>query len=536
MGERWEAANNWQETRPKDWTPQEEAQLQRKLDQQYIEPWPILEPFSEGYDQGAVFPVDSLDGTLQDYVLAVAESLQVPVDMVGTVCLGILSACVQGKWSIHAGPDWFEPLNLYTCIVAEPGERKSAVLSRLRKPLDQYEREQREQNNLEVKQSAAMHNALERKVSSVQERFAKGKATQEEVNAAVADLEGHEVLYPLKLSTADVTPEKLAVLLYENQERMAVLSAEGGIFETMSGRKYGNGGDNFDIFLQGHAGDRVQVDRLGRYPVTLHAPALTMVLMVQPSVLDNILSNRSFRGKGLIARFLYAYPPTLLGHRKIRTRQVPEALEMAYRELVTQLLDIRIPREQRGLLRLSPEAREYLDRYRCYIEQGLDKNTGAYRSMTDWAGKLPGAVARMAGILHCVQHHGEGVALDQVPVSDETMGRAAELGNYFLAIASGIYARNGKDGPVAGAQKLWERIQAKGYLNLISRDDLGKVGRNLFPSAQERNTAVEELICRGYLRVYRPPEGVTPTMGRPKTLYEIRPKSEMGNTIQEAGA
>lgn len=531
-----EAARGRQETRPRDWTPQEEAQLQRRLDERYLEPWPMLEAFPQGWGQEAPFPVESLGGALGEYVKAVAESLQVPVDMVGTVCLGILAACVQGKWAIRAGADWCEPLNLFTCIVAEPGERKSAVLSRLRKPLDQYEREQGELTGLEVKQSAAMHSALERKVASVQERFAKGKATQGEVCAAVAALEGHERLYPLKLSTADVTPEKLAVLLSENQERMAVLSAEGGIFETLSGRRYGNGGDNFDIFLQGHAGDRVQVDRLGRAPVTLHAPALTVVLMVQPAVLRDLVGNYAFRGKGLVARFLYAYPKTLLGRRAIDTRQVPEQLEAAYRRLVTQLLDIRIDRRQQGLLHLSAEAKEYLDGYRRYIERGLDKEQGAFRSMTDWAGKLPGAVVRLAGILHCVRHYSRGVELDRIPVSEETMERAVALGEYFLAAASGIYAREEQEGVVARARRLWEKLQARGYLNLISRDDLGKVGRNIIPSARERNEAVEELVERGYLRVYRPPEEVAPTRGRPKIVYEIRPRSEMDHIVRETGA
>lgn len=534
MTEQWVNPNDLTETRPTGWTEQDEAELRRKLDEKWADPWPILEPFEEAYDRNEVFPVDSLGSVLRDYVTAVAESLEVPVDMVGTTCLGILAACVQGKWQINAGPDWFEPLSLFTCAVAEPAERKSAVLSRLRKPLDQYEREQNEQSALEVKQSQTMHAALERKVSSLQDRYAKGRASEEDIQAAVAELEAHQVRYRLKLSTSDVTPEKLAALMYENNERMALLSAEGGIFDTMSGKKYGSGGDNFDIFLHGHAGDRVQVDRMGRPPITLHAPALTMVLMVQPSVLEELLGNRSFRRKGLVARFLYAYPVSPLGSRTQEERPVPEALESRYREIIQTLADIQVNRP--GCIRLSRDARDYLRGFARYIEPGLDKETGAYRHMTDWAGKLPGAVCRMAGILHCVQYRSEGVDLDKIPVSCETMERAVELGNYFLAMASGIYARSGADETVAGARKLWNRIREKGYLNQITRDDIGKVGRHLFPNARERNKAVEELLQRGYLRIYKPPtEDVFPAMGRPKTVYEIRPEYEMGNVVQEGG-
>lgn len=505
-----------------------------RADELLLNPWPLLEPFEEAYDQGEAFPVDSLGNVLRDYVLAVAESLQVPVDMVGTICLGMLSAGVQGKWCIGGGGDWSEPLNLFVCVVAEPAERKSAALKRMAGPLKHYEMEQNRLNALEIKQSQAMHTALERKVSSVQEKFSKGKAKEDELLAAVAELEGHQVRHECKLVTSDVTPEKLAALMDEHEGRMALFSAEGGIFDMMLGKRYGNGGPNFDVFLNGHAGDLIQVDRLGRPPISISDPCLTMALMVQPVVLERLVGNPDFRRKGLVARFLYSYPTTALGRRKTRTRRVPDGLEQAYGDILEQLLDIQVPRQQRGFLRLSREARDYLDRYRDYIEQGLDKETGAYRNMTDWAGKLPGAVLRMAGILHCVRYRCEGVDLDRIPVECETMERAVELGNYYLAMASGIYARSGADGTTAGARKLWERIREKGYRSQITRDDIGKVGRRLFENASERGKAVEELVARGYLRIFDPPTGaVFPTTGRPKTVYEIRPEREMGKVIRK---
>jgi hypothetical protein len=66
--------------------------------------------------------------------------------------------------------------------------------------------------------------------------------------------------------TEDVTPEKLGTLMAENRQCMAVLSAEGGIFGIMAGR-YSKGAPNIDIFLKGHAGEPVRVDRGSREPV-----------------------------------------------------------------------------------------------------------------------------------------------------------------------------------------------------------------------------------------------------------------------------
>lgn len=83
---------------------------------------PILPPF----------PLDALSSKIKDYVLAVAESTQTPVDMAATAALTIMATCLQGKYKVAAKPDWIEPLNLYALIIAEPSERKSAIVNLIR--------------------------------------------------------------------------------------------------------------------------------------------------------------------------------------------------------------------------------------------------------------------------------------------------------------------------------------------------------------------------------------------------------------------
>ena len=76
------------------------------------------------------FPVDALPPAIREYVLAVAESTQTPVDMSASAALAVLALCQQGKYRIAGKEDWREPLNLFVVIVAEPSERKSAVILR----------------------------------------------------------------------------------------------------------------------------------------------------------------------------------------------------------------------------------------------------------------------------------------------------------------------------------------------------------------------------------------------------------------------
>ena len=63
-----------------------------------------------------------------------------------------------------------------------------------------------------------------------------------------------------QLWTSDVTPERLGTILADNDERMAWLSSEGGIFEMLGGR-YSKGIPNLDLVLKAHIGDSERVDR-----------------------------------------------------------------------------------------------------------------------------------------------------------------------------------------------------------------------------------------------------------------------------------
>jgi len=101
----------------------------------------------------------------------------------------------------------------------------------------------------------------------------------------------------------------------------------------MNGR-YSGGVPSLDVWLKGHAGDPLRVDRKGRASEYVPHPALTLLLTVQPQVLSGIARNGTFRGRGLTARFLYSLPPDNVGRRKIGAPTVSEETTVTY-ECVT---------------------------------------------------------------------------------------------------------------------------------------------------------------------------------------------------------
>lgn len=229
-------------------------------------------------------------------------------------------------------------LNLYTVVAMSPGSRKSAVFAAMTAPLLDAERALAEQTR-----PAIIEAELARKVSRRDaERHANAAAdtsnpqarTQALANATGATRAAENTFVPAlpRLVADDVTSEAAASLLAEQSGRLAVLSAEGGIFTTMSGR-YSGGVPSLEVFLKGHAGDLLRVDHKSRPAEHVPAPALTLGLALQPEVLRDIARLPGFRGRGLLARILYSLPENTVGRRRIGAAAVPAAAHTYHREL-----------------------------------------------------------------------------------------------------------------------------------------------------------------------------------------------------------
>lgn len=116
-----------------------------------------------------VFPVDALPKDIADYVVAVAESTQTPVDVAACASLSVLSIGIQGKYVIRPKADWTEPVNTYIAVFMSPSERKSAVCSLMSKPMNEYEKEWNRQHSAEIEFSKTERSILERRLKSLED-------------------------------------------------------------------------------------------------------------------------------------------------------------------------------------------------------------------------------------------------------------------------------------------------------------------------------------------------------------------------------
>lgn len=436
------------------------------------------------------FPVEALPGPLSAFVEHLAESTQTPEEMAGLLSLGVLSTAFQGRYTVEITPDWKETLCLYCVAVAAPGERKSAVLSALTKPIYEYEAERRELEAAAVAQSQTERALLEKALAVAQNQAASGKgdyeAKRQEALALSAQLAELKELVPYRLLVDDTTPEKLVDLMEPQGGCITVVSAEGGIFDSISGRYDRTA--NFDVYLKGHAGDPISVDRIGRKANYIREPRLSMILTVQPSVLGGLMDNATLRGRGLCGRFLYAMCSSKVGHREITPPTIPETVKEAYRQFVRSLLT----GEAWGIIRLSPEADTIRQEYQAHIEKKLGNE---WEHMRDWGGKATGAMLRIAAMFHAATVQGDPTA---IPISPDTMAGATAVSEFLGKHAEAAYQSMGSNERVAEAKYILDRLLSAGN-ETVTRTQMTRLCRGRFRSAEDMRPALSLLSEYGYI-------------------------------------
>ncbi|WP_433210991.1 DUF3987 domain-containing protein [Dactylosporangium sp. CS-047395] len=469
--------------------------------------WPAPIPLTARH-QPPPFPIHVLPGWLGDMVAAVAEFTQTPVDAAGCIALAALSTAAGGRAEVEIRSGWREPCNLFTVVVLPPGSRKSAVFAALIRPLLDAEKALKERTAPAIIEAEL----AQRVAGKAAEKAANAAANADpaardrllaEATAAAMSADAIAVPKPPQLVADDVTSEQAASLLAEQGGRLAVLSPEGGIFATLAGRYSGT--PNLEVFLKGHAGDMLRVDRRSRPAEHIDHPALTLGLAVQPEVLRDIARMPGFRGKGLLARILFSLPENTVGRRTPGARSVPTEVAHSYtRDLGALVLDLAALPEP-AVIPMTAEADAAVLGIEWHVEPRLAP-TGAWAHIVDWGSKYTGAVVRIAGLLHLAEHHASGV---HKPIEFHTVAQADAIGRYFAEHALAAFDDMGTDPTVEDARHIVAWLERTATARFTRRELFSAVARGRFPKAGDLDPPLNLLQAHGYLR----PE-TTPTQTR----------------------
>jgi replicative DNA helicase len=464
------------------------------------------------------FPVEDLPGWLGEYVAAVATATQTPPDLAGMLALAVLATVAAGAVEVEPRPGWREPLCLFVAIGMDAGSRKSGVFTAMTRPVADFERQQAAAALPGITETANLRRIADQAAATAEAAAGKAPAGQQEEARAAAIARAAEasalVVPPVpRWLVDDATPEALAGLLAV-YGRIALLSPEGDVFDQMAGRYNQAAGPNLGVYLKGHAGDLLKVDRRGRPPEYVERPCLTIGLAVQPEVLRGLAGRPGFGGRGLLARFLYSLPPSLVGRRQAGAPPVPPTVADRYAlELQALAASLAVPAGDDGpaLLALDQAAGELLLGFERELEPRLAAGSGDLAHLAGWAAKLAGATCRLAGLLHLAGHLRDGWAH---PINVDTVAGAARLAGYLVEHARAVFDLMGADPRVDDARWLLDWIARTGQVQFTRRDAHHAAPRGRFPKATDLDPALSLLQEHGYLRrVDADPSG--PRGGRP---------------------
>jgi hypothetical protein len=415
---------------------------------------------------------------------------------------------------VEPRPGWEEPVNLYVAVLLEPGNRKSAVFSDATRPLCELEAELIEAARPSVARAQSDRRQAETRLKRL-EKLAAEKGDEEarhEAGKLAEELAMQvEPVLP-RLFVDDATSEKLGMILAEQGGRIASMSPEGGVFDLMAGLYSKNGIPQFGVYLMGHSGDNLKSDRVSRSSVYVERPALTCAYAMQPQVIVGLAANPAFRGRGLLARFLYSAPQSWIGRRLIAPPPVPDAVRDAYHGLVKEMADIE---DEKAALHLAVAAAATLEAWEAEIEAML-ADGGQMEIMRDWGAKLAGATVRLAAVLHCVEYGPTG------EIDLPTLLAAIEIARYLVphaeAVLNMMQAQEGAGDEDARYVLRW--IERHGCRE-FTKSEAQHQGKRRFPKADDIDPALTELTRRGYIRLV-PAEPAGP--GRPPSpKHEVKP-------------
>jgi hypothetical protein len=446
------------------------------------------------------FPIDSLPIILKNYSLGLSEALQTPIDMASVAVISTCALCLQGWLKVEARPGWVEPTNLYSVTIAAPGEKKSPIQKACIKPILDYEIRDYESKKIAIGQSQTKKKVLQKEVDALINIVAKDPSQEPALLAKQDELTNFVEVKAFRITAGDITPESLGSKMAENNGQMGIISTEGGLFETVQGRY--SGSVNIDLLLQAYSGDPVRIDRRDREEM-IHDPRLTIMLAIQPQILEGIMTNNVLRGRGLTARFLYSLPKSNVGNRNTKNPQpIPQNVADDYYNLISYLLHMMQIYKQHPsiILTLSSDAASLFTDYAGFIERELVESMEA---ISDWGGKLCGTVLRLAGIFHAVNTM--CMNLLQNPIPRVTMESAIILGHYFVEHAKLAHQLMGSDKKLQDAKFILRQLEKYPVYEFNRKYDIHRLCRSRIKDVDGMMPGLQVLEEFGYIKMFTVP-------------------------------
>lgn len=469
-------------------------------------------PEPKGLVLAVPFPLDCLPDDLRDFVQATAESKQLSPDMVALFALGLLGVVCTGCYADSF--EMTEPMQLYICCIASPGEGKSRALRPMRAPVDRWIADENERRAVDVRVTAK-----ELEDAKTAERLLKRNATKQERWEAAQKVIGCQkaLVLPFPVPGTDATPAAVEDDMQKYGGKFFLIATEGATLANLSGQNTKDGKTNVDVVNSAFDGDGVHTRRVSRESVNIEHAHGAILIAVQPTAVQSFLHNKDLNGNGLLSRFLFSKPPTKIGTRTLLgnapiPRKVAEAFDKRMYALCGEVMNTG------KTFTCQPDAVTVLAAYFDEVEKQLAHGGLLTNVFDGWGARCAPKALRISGLLAAW----EGV--DQITAKN--MRAAVTIMQYFTTQALLQCGFGGTLGDEASAlldkitERKWRSFAVKDLKQATKRRQIFEAASNDKERAKRYSAGLAELMEYGYIRVK--------TQARcndydPNTVYEVNP-------------
>ncbi|MGD8161777.1 YfjI family protein [Pantoea sp. FN0307] len=348
-------------------------------------------------------PIQRCKPDFQGVVNELVANMKIPQPMATVAVISAMSLACQGIINVRLIGDLVRPVGLYTVIVAESGERKSATDSKVNAPFYESDNEQHEiylKKMEEYTQAYAFYQEHLKVLRTEFKALVRKKECTKELEHEICILRKSRPEMPVQhqFLVSDITPAAMKKSFSGKQKSFGLISHEAGnILDGHAGR---------DLYLlnMGWDNSTISVKRKNEPELRIKDVRLTASLMTQMSVLKKFLSKKKGlpRGSGFLARVLICYPKSTQGTRFIEDEGISTRyiamFHQRIRSLIRETLAIQDSGE-RKCLRFTVEAQKSWIQIANEIESHLNKG-GLLEDFKDYGSKMAENIARMAAAMH----------------------------------------------------------------------------------------------------------------------------------------
>ena len=436
---------------------------------------------------------------LSNTIDAVAYYTQTPVEMIGTLMLGVMSEVTQGHADVVLPSGQLVPLSTWVLIISASGSGKTPALNILRKDsileFEQMELKLFNEKLNNYNQSILIWKA---ELSALTSQLKKSVTENEyDLSTWKEKIHLHHKNLPekpkkIKLTYSDSTIEALQKGLAENSETACFVSDEGSSF--FNGRI----SSGLASLNQIWDGQRVCIDRcIHETSLVIENPRLSIILGIQPGQLKKFLQKKGCetRDLGSFSRMLICAPFNnqgyrYTGHKQLDTRHIEKFNAIAKR-LLNKTTAIN---SNRSTIRFSDNATNLYYGY-CRENERRIAPSMQWEDIKDFISKTNRHVAKIAALFEIFE-------TGETTIQESTLEKSIKLTDYFTRQYQNIFSTSPYQQQIDDAEYLasWlPNFSKKRNNRYLMFNDIRQHAPNHLRNTKRLREAIIELDHQKYL-------------------------------------